>query len=294
MPFEYDQHHIQNFEDVIRLTAQQKTSKLRNTVLVRDDVNAKFDHWDRLGAIEAQQKVGRFGPTVFNELPHPRRRVIMAEWLVHIPLDKGDIRRMTADPTNMYVKAMVAALNRKIDDRIIAAALGSALSIDGDDNSTLVPLPASQLIIDGAVGLTQLKIDEAFQKLMDVDGVEEDMLTAVVTQRQVRDLFNESGTKVVSRDFNINQPMVNGAILGKWGGFQWIVNNRIPLTGPIRNCIFYSQPAIGLSFNKESLVLDIGVRRDLNNTIQLSMDFDADAVRVEDELMVQVDCDEVV
>lgn len=292
MPFEYDKHHIQNFEDVIRLTAQQKQSKLRNTIESRDDINGKFDHWDRMGAIEAQQKTGRFGKTVFNEIPHPRRRVILAEFQVHVPLDKGDIRRMVADPTNIYVRVMIAALNRKIDDRIILSATGNALSIDGDDVSTTVALPAGQTIVNGGVGLTQSKVDEAFEKLMNVDGVEEDDLWAIITQRQVRDLFAESGAKVVSRDFNINMPMINGKIMGMWGGFKWIVSNRILKSGTTRSCLFYSRPSIGFSFNKESLMLDIGVRRDLNNTLQLSMDFDGDAVRVEDELMVEVECTE--
>ncbi len=291
--FTYDQHHIDAFGDTVRLLAQQKISKLEGSILTRDDVGAAIDHWDRLGQIAFKKRTGRFAPVVFNELPHSRRQVVLANYGADVPIAHSDILRMKADPTDRYVMAVVAAGNRKKDELILIAAIGTATSVDHSNNNakTLVPLPAAQKILHGGVGMTQSKVDQAYQKLIDKD-VEDEELVAVVTQRQIRDLFGESGAKVVSRDFNVQQPMINGKIMGMWGGFNWIVSNRVNLNGTTRECVFMARPAVGFSYNQQSLMIEIKDRPDLEKTAQISADFDGEATRVEDEMVVQVECTE--
>lgn len=291
--FTYEQHHIDAFSDTVRLLAQQKTAKLEGAILTRDDVGAAVDHWDRLGQIEFKKRTGRFAPVTFDELPHSRREVVLANYGADIPISHSDVLRMKSDPTDRYVLAAVAAGNRKKDEIIITAALGNATSVDRTTGGTktLVPLPTGQKILHGGVGLTQDKVDHAYQKLIDRD-IEDEDLFAVVTQRQIRDLFGESGAKVVSKDFNVQQPMVNGKIMGMWGGFNWIVSNRLPLAGTTRSCLFFARPAIGFSYNQQSMDVQIKDRPDLEKTAQISVDFDGEATRVEDEMVNEVQCTE--
>ena len=114
MPFTYDQHKIDAFGDSVRLLAQQKLSKFEMATMVRDDVGAEIDHWDRLGSIEFRDLTTRFGKVTFDELPHSRRQVVMKPRGAFVPISHYDITRMKADPTDRYVQSVVAAANRKI------------------------------------------------------------------------------------------------------------------------------------------------------------------------------------
>ena len=65
---------VQQYKNALLVLAQQKGSKLRNSVRV-ESVNGTSAFFDRLGATAAVQRTTRHGDTPLIDTPHSRRRV---------------------------------------------------------------------------------------------------------------------------------------------------------------------------------------------------------------------------
>ena len=65
---------VQQYRSNLLILAQQKGSRLRNTVRT-ESVNGTSAFFDRLGATAAVQRTTRHGDTPLIDTPHSRRRV---------------------------------------------------------------------------------------------------------------------------------------------------------------------------------------------------------------------------
>jgi len=281
----------QKYHNDFLLLAQQNGSRLRRTVRTDPDrMDGKAGFFDRIGAVNMTEITTRHQPTVLQNTPHSRRRITMRDFAFHDAIDWQDVIRLGRDPSGKYSQNAIMAAGRQIDDLIIAALGGNAVSIDSDDAATNVALPSAQKIATGSGGLTILKLRQT-KKLLDAqeagtqDGAKRFF---VATSNQIDDLL--ATTQVTSADYNGVKALVQGEI-NTFMGFEFIRIERLQKVSTTRYCYGYTQNALGLAVGKDPTIA-MSIRPDLNHSMQISAYMTMDATRIEDVQVVQVACTE--
>tara|TARA_R110000824_G_scaffold1689_6_gene8430 strand:- start:29 stop:901 length:873 start_codon:yes stop_codon:yes gene_type:complete len=277
------------FSDNFIHLASQKASKLAGAVRMEQVNDAKQFFFDRMDTVSMVQSVSRHEDTPLTEVPFSRRRVTFNTYRAVDLIDNPDRVKMAKDPTSPTMKQLMAAMNRQKDDVVISAALGSAYSVNSADSASAVSLPSGQQIAHGSADLTLAKLLEAKKKLLsnDVDPAEEPMYV-VVGPDQLEALL--SVTTNTSVDFNSVRALMN-AELDTWCGFKFIISTRLAKVGNIRSCFAWAKSGLGLAMNGAPNIR-ISERSDKNYSTQVFVEASMGATRIEDEKVVQIDCDE--
>ncbi len=288
MSVEINKAFSQKFRDAFIHLVQQKGSRLREYVRSNTDVVGKYDHFDRLGATSAQRITSRHADTPLISTPHSRRRVSLEDYNWADMVDKADKVRMLADPTSEYLKAGVNAMGRTIDDVIIAAMLGNAVSVDENDSSSNVSLPAAQKV--AVSGTTDMNIDKlrAAKQILDSSDVDPDLPRCIVMKsNQFYDLLGD--TQIQSSDYNTVKALVNGEI-DTFMGFKFLRSERLTTdSNGDTQCIAWIGDGIGLSMGMD-VKTEISERSDKNYSTQVYAQMCLGAVRIEDEKVVEIAC----
>ena len=277
------------FSDNFIHLASQKASKLAGAVRMEQVNDAKQFFFDRMDTVSMVQSVSRHEDTPLTEVPFSRRRVTFNTYRAVDLIDNPDRVKMAKDPTSPTMKQLMAAMNRQKDDVIISAALGSAYSVNSSDTASAVSLPSGSQIANGGTDLTLAKLLEAKKKLLsnDVDPGEEPMYV-VVGPDQLEALL--SVTTNTSVDFNSVKALMN-AELDTWCGFKFIISTCLAKVGNIRSCFAWAKSGVGLAMNGTPNIR-ISERSDKNYSTQVFVECSMGATRIEDEKVIQIDCDE--
>lgn len=281
--------HVHAYTREVQRLTEQRESRLRSAVRVKSGVVGKTYAFERLGPSDLVP-ITRHSPTPLLNPEHSRRRAAMSDRGGAIILDKQDQVKMLIMPENEYAQNHADSINRYYDDLIIAAAVGNSTAVAADDTTSNVALPAGQIIVNGSTGLTFAKVNGALRRLNQRD-VPYMNRWAVISPIGLEDLL--ATTQATSRDFADLKAIQEGRLQGTWMSFNWIVSTRLPLSGNIRSGLFFHQNAIGLAIALD-MYTSVSTRNDLNDATQVYAAVTAGAVRVEEELMVQVDYDESV
>ena len=179
--------------------------------------------------------------------------------------------------------------------------------MQGKQAPAAVALPDAQKIAgDGTVGgsgtsvgmtLDKLKkakkllqkahIPDFYRRYMVIGSDEEEaLLTDSATSG------NPSGlAQIASTDYNNQQVLRDGTLNGRvFYGFEFVISERLPTDSTNRHCFAFAEPALCL---KEFLPVmsDVTRRQDLRtHPWQVYTMCSFGAVRVEDEMVVQIDC----
>lgn len=265
--------------------AQQKYSKLINTVYVRQDVKGKTFFQDQIGAWNMEIKGSRNTQTPNNDPTLARRMAIMVDYHDNRMLDRGDELRSLSDPRSAYTIAAAQALGRKIDEVIIAAALGSANS--GETGATLVT--NGNIILATAASMTLQRIT-AVKAVMDNADVENEDRFFVVTPAALDNLLNT--TAATSADYNSVKALVRGEI-STWMGFNWIMSTRLsavsasPAAGTAGSLIGIAYQKFGLAAAlAQQPLVKTDQRPDLSYSWQVYYELNIGAVRLEESRVV--------
>lgn len=288
MSTEVNKAFAQKFRDTFTHLVQQKGSRLRDFVRVNADVVGKYDHFDRIGSTSAQKITSRHSDTPLISTPHSRRRVSMDDYNWADLIDKADKVRMLADPSSDYMKAGVWAMGRQMDDIIIAAMSGNAVSIDEDDASSNVALPAAQKIaVSGTTDMNLTKLRQA-KKILDASDVDPDLPRHIVMKsNQFFDLLNDE--QITSADYNTVRALVAGEI-DTYMGFKFHRSERLATDGSGDTlCLAWIPDGIGLSMGMD-VKTEISERSDKNYSTQVYAQMCLGAVRIEDEKVVEIAC----
>lgn len=286
MSFDIPVSFVQQFSSTIYMLAEQRYSRLRGAVMVQPVTGESFAV-ERMGGVSVNQVTSRHGDTPLNSTPHTRRWGFISDYDVADLIDKPDKAKLLIDPTSGYVMRHAGAMGRGMDDAIITAATGTAAT--GHTGTGTASLSGNQVIADGSVGLTIDKLMQAKQ-VLDQNEVEEFYPRFwACSAKQIRDLLNDD--KITSADFNVVQALVQGKV-DTFLGFKFIRTERLasPSTN-IRRNFCWAQPGLVLGVQAEpSSAVD--VRPDKRRSQQVYTAGSWGAVRVEDEMVVQVDCSE--
>ena len=270
--------YAQAYGQNIMQLAQQKYSKLINTVYMKPNVRGKTFFQDQIGKWAMSTKGGRNVATPNNDPELARRMGIMLDYHDARMVDRGDELKSISDPKSAYTIAAAQALGRKIDDVIIAAAIGSAYS--GETGSTTVTNGNTKLVTNNVLTLAEvLSIKQTLDEA-DVDDEERYFVTDPTTLASLLNL-----SQATSADYVTVRALVNGDI-DTWMGFKWIKSTRI---SAVTTCS-------GIVFQKYGLCLAMAAqpmvrtdeRTDLSYSWQIYYELNVGAVRLEEDRCINV------
>ena len=275
----------QQFATNVQLLSQQTGSILRGGVS-EESVTGEKAFFDQVGAAAAVKRTSRHGDTPLVDTPHSRRMVTMDSYEWADLIDDADKVRMLIDPTSTYARAAAAAMGRAMDDAIIEAATGTAKT--GKSGSTSTSMLSDHQIANGSADLTLAKLIEA-KKILDLASVDPSIPRHIaVGPDQIEALLNS--TTVTSSDFNTVKALVQGEI-NTFMGFQFHVSTRLAKSGNIRTCFAWAEDGIKMAMGKD-VMSRIEERADKSYSTQVYYCATFGATRMEEEKVVQIDCDE--
>jgi hypothetical protein len=280
---------VQQYKSNIMVLAQQKGSRLRNTVMT-EDINAEKAYFERLASTEMIAVTSRYQPTPLIEPEHSRRAYTISDWAWGTLLDRFDKIRYIIDPKSDYVRIASYAAGRTMDDTIIEAA--TADSREGKNGASVVPFPASQKVNEGssaALDIDALRDVKYRFDAQDIDPDEPKYL--LVGARQLQDLLEQE--EITSSDFSTIRALVDGKV-NSFMGFNFILTNRLPVYNygappgtNERRCLAYTREAMRLGLG-DDMKVEIDKRPDIMNNWQLLVTMTIGAVRTEDVQVVEV------
>ena len=278
---------VSQFSSNIQMLSQQMGSLLRNAVDV-ETVTGEKAFFDQVGSAAAVLRTSRHADTPLIETPHSRRMVTMSDYEYADLIDDQDKVRLLVDPTSTYSRAAAAAMGRAMDDAIIAAALGTALTGKDGGTSTAFATATNQ-IAAGATGLTLAKLISA-KEVLDAGDVDPSIPRyIVVSPKQITNLLNT--TTVTSSDFNTVKALAMGEI-NSFVGFNFIVTNRLGVDGSAaRRVIAFAGDGIKLAIGREP-VARIDERADKSYATQIYYAMTLGSTRMEEKKVVEVLCTE--
>lgn len=275
----------QQFSTNVQLLSQQTGSILRGGVS-EESVTGEKAFFDQVGAAAAVKRTSRHQDTPMVDTPHSRRMVTMDAYEWADLIDDADKVQMLIDPTSTYARAAAAAMGRAMDDAIIAAATGTSLTGKAGASSTTM-LAANQ-IANGSADMSVAKLIEA-KKILDLGSVDPSIPRHIALgPDQIEALLNT--TSVTSSDFNTVKALVQGEI-NTFMGFQFHVTTRLAKSGNIRTCFAWAEDGIKLAVGKD-VTSRIDERSDKSYSTQVYYCAQFGATRMEEEKVVQIDCDE--
>lgn len=286
MSFSIPQSYVEQFSSFVQMLSEQRMSRLRRTVRM-DTVVGESAAIERMGGIDKPNQVTELhGDTPLNSTPHSRRWLFIASYDVADLIDNTSQVRLLIDPQGRYVMRHAGTMGRGIDDTLIEALGGTA--IEGKNKGTPVALPAAQKIASGTTGMTIQKLNEAKERLdaAEVDEFWERYI--VLTSRQLRELLEDD--KVTSNDFNTVKALVRGE-LDEFLGFTFVRSERLLKPAADRLCYAYAQPGVTLGIAAEPQSA-VDPRPDKRRSMQVYTWGSWGAVRVEDEMVVEIACTE--
>jgi hypothetical protein len=278
---------VNQFSSNVQMLSQQMGSLLRNAVDV-ETVNGEKAFFDQVGSAAAVLRTSRHADTPLIDTPHSRRMVTMSDFEYADLIDDQDKVRLLVDPTSTYSRAAAAAMGRAMDDVIISAALGTALT--GKDGGTSTSFAtATNQIAAGATGLTLAKLIQA-KEILDAGDVDPSIPRYIaVSPKQITNLLNS--TTVTSSDFNTVKALAMGEI-NSFVGFNFIVTNRLGVDGSAaRRVIAFAMDGIKLAVGREPTAR-IDERADKSYATQIYYAMTLGATRMEEKKVVEVLCTE--
>lgn len=284
---------VQNYGNTVYMMAQQKESRLINTVLTETPTGKRhfFELYNKTD--EMNTVTQRFAPIATADTKHERRAVDLVDYDFSNLVDNFDRLKQLIDPSASITQAQAAQVARKMDKIIIDAFFADMKT--GETGSTTSALPSGQQVAvnywgsfgsgSGNAALTVPKLIRAAQ-ILDANEVPLEDRYFVV------DAFNHSAllasAEVASRDFNVKPVLVDGRI-NDFMGFKFILSEQLPLDGSgHRRCVAFQKTGMGAAIPLSPMA-DISQRKDLTSQpFQYYMMLSMAATRLENSKVVEV------
>jgi len=280
------QAFVQQFDDTIRMQAQQKTSRFEPRVTDRGTIVGESFTANKLGlAGDTPENNIRHGDTQWSDIAHSTRVALMRDFFDALPVDRADEPKMLVNPNGDYMQSLLAGWNRRKDQIIYAAGLGNSQTKEG----TQVVLPAGQKIAAGGTGFTKTKLITAKKifRANECDGEADDPqeLYITYTAEMLEDILSD--TTLTSADFMAVKMLQEGNLAGKWMGFNWVPYERVNNVAGTYSAMAWAKKAIhfGTGFFEGKAQR----RADKKDTLQVSAAGSVGAVRVWEDGVVQID-----
>lgn len=276
---------VQQWDTSIRLSAQQAESRLMKAVTDRGEITGDGFTINNLASIEMDENTVRHGDTEWGDPNHTNRLGVMKDFYKALPLDRNDIPKMLVNPVTGgdYMRLLMAAKNRKID-QVIYAALGG--TINSKDGATANTLPAGQKIAHGSTGFTKAKIIQARSifRANEADEENGEELFMMYNNEALTDILSD--TTLTSGDYMAVQMLQSGKVATQWMGFTWIPYQGLTLSAS--TYYSYAWAKSGLHFGKGYEEGNVTRRGDKKDLWQVSMGASYGAGRQDETKVVEI------
>lgn len=222
--------NVQQYHDTYDIAAQQNQSRLLKTIVNRGKITGESFTINDMGAVEMQASGARFGDTQWTHPDVGVRTALMSDWDLFIPIEPRDLPKLKAQPQDKYMKLLLSARERKIDDIIYAALVGGVtrkvVADNGTASTSTVTLPVGQVIAP-AFGTLKKQISKAkslFRK-NECDEQNGEKLYITYTSDVLNEFLND--TVLTSSDHLNIEILQNGAVGHKWLGVEWIAYEKV-------------------------------------------------------------------
>ncbi len=234
-----DQAFVDQFEADVKIAYQRDGSKLGNTVRNKKGIVGQSTTFQKAGKGTAGTK-SRHGLVPLMNVNHAPVKVTLADYYAGDYVDKLDELKTNIDERQVSVGAGTMAIGRKVDDLIVQVAK--------------VATGSNALIADGATGLTQAKVNTAFERFGMKDIPDDGKRYAAVSPDTWTDLLGI--TAFSSSDYIPagEVPYQGGMVAKRWLSFMWFgfsgLSDGATPTTTVRN-LCYHETSIGLAFGQE-------------------------------------------
>lgn len=292
LPEHYETMFSNNWEYLL----QQKNSRFENAV-TRKPVNGKERRFSQLGTLEMRDIVTRNGQTIPQDTEMSIRWVRpkgadcvtwIDEW------DEIALGELPA-PESEHVQAHAFAANRKTDDIIIEAMVGT--NFVGEDGTTPVTVPQSQEVAVNYTGGTAANTGLSLAKLirakriLDDNEVPDEGRYFAYRAAQLEDLLRDVDQVSNSRYADV-KALIDGKV-NYFLGYTFIRSQRLPVDPQ-------TDIATNIAWHKNYVVLGDGqnpkARMDIlpmqNHSIQIRTTLLRGATRLQEEAVVLIYCDQ--
>lgn len=292
--------YVTQFHDSFEILAQQKQSRLLNTIHNRGKITGNSFTINDMGTLEMQDNI-RFGETEWNLPDAGTRRVFLEDKNLAVPIAKVDVPKMLASVQGPYMNACLYAYQRKVDEIIYKAMLDKIQRVDEYNGTPKdVVLPNTQVILHGGKPLSKDKIiaAKAIFRSNECDEQNGEQIYMLYDSTMLIQILGES--TLTSADFMSIKMLQEGAVGTKWCGVIWVPYEKL-LTGTesggaggktqadvtYKRTVMYTSSAIHYG-QGAAYGVDIGPRRDKNNTIQIYVDASMAAGRANEQKVVEI------
>lgn len=229
------QAFIQEWTDEVTHLASQEESRMMPVVRTHRNVTGKTYNFHRMGNVSAYDRPdGSYDfvsaldaptsviPTILTNLEAP-------QYIPHF-----DQLKVNYDARAEYQREMVNAINRGIDDKVIAAM------------ATATNTQTTAALNFAAVQAAAFYLDSSDVEIAD--------RVLVIGSQQLQDLL---ATEQFTNQFYLGQiasmqgPVVKGQIAAALGFDTIVRTNRLPLSGTNRTCFAFAKYGVGLAVAKD-------------------------------------------
>lgn len=286
--------YSQQYATAVELLSQQLVPKVANTFTPMTAEGKSATVVNQIDAFEADERSGLYESIVFAEMSHTRPWVYPRHFDKAVPFDSIEQMQMNANPTSEYVRGVVAAINRKMDDEAIRAFFADRNV--GESGTSTDSFSASFQVgvsVGGTTsGLNVEKIQAALEILraQEVDG---EALYCVISPKQERNLMNE--IEVTSSDFTSKMIIDKGTVAGSgFMGINWIISNRLLTdSNSYRRLPFYTQSGMSFCSWNGGMKTTVDQRKDLRGQPwQVYGEGHFGSVRRDAKKVVEIKCSE--
>jgi len=214
---------VKKFGQEVHHKFAQTESLLLNSVSTLRGIEGSSYRWQVVGQVEANTKARNADVTPL-EIAHTFVDITLSDFYAPLYFDKLDQLKTNVSFREMYVKETAGAINRKIDDTIIAA---------------LAAASGTTTVTAGGVW-TYAKHMEAIEALMTKEANDGDR-TLVIAPRTYTAMLSD--VKLTSGDYQSLKPVETGK-LGTLFGANVILSNRLPLATTARTNFYFNKSAV--------------------------------------------------
>lgn len=279
---------VEQFHDTFEILCQQKESRLTKTIHNRGAIKGNTFTINDMGNLEMRERT-RFGDTQWDLPDAGVRRVTLKDFDIAVPIPRGDEHRLLANVQSEYMKNCLFAYHRKAD-QIIYSALLDPIPRVNEYNGTVsdVVLPSSQIITRGGSGSLKDRIITAKSifRANECDEQNGETLHITYDPSMLSEILSD--TTLTSADYLSVKMLQEGQVVN-WCGLNWVPYNNLLLSEDrsYKRVVMYTGTAVhyGQGSNYE---VDIGKRRDKNNTTQIYVDASMAAGRANEQKVVEI------
>lgn len=288
--------YSQQYASAVELLSQQMQPLVASTFTQMSAVGKSATVVNQIAAFEADERSTLYDPVVFGTPTHNRPWVYPRFFDKALPFDSIEQMQMNANPTSEYVRGVVAALNRRMDDEAIRAFFADRLLGEsaGTTDSFAAGFQVGVNTGGTGSGLNVEKVQNALQILREQDvDTQMERIYCVIAPKQERNLMNE--IEVTSSDFTAKRIIDSGTLAGSnFMGINWIVSNRLLTDGSsYRRVPFYSTSGMAFATWDGGVKTDISQRKDLRgHPWQVYGSGNFGAVRRDALKVVEIKCSE--